>query len=116
MNGRRCRPCVSQANHAKRIEQTYGITADQYAQLLEYQGGGDAVTGQKPHAKRLAVDHDHRTGKVRGLLTKHTNYYVIGWLEKFDDPEAILDALREYLRNPPASRLWGDAVPRQPVQ
>jgi hypothetical protein len=95
------------------VEDTYGITGEQYAELLAYQGGGDAVTGQKPRAKRLAVDHHHGTGEVRGLLLKHTNYYVIGWLEKFDDPFAILDALREYLENPPARRLWGADVPKR---
>jgi hypothetical protein len=40
--------------------------------------------------------------------------YVIGWLESFDDPFAILDALRAYLENPPAKQLWGDQVPVAP--
>jgi hypothetical protein len=115
MTGPRCKPCASSKAHGKRILETYGITAEQYAELLAFQGGGDAVTGQKPRAKRLAVDHDHATGEVRGLLLKHTNFYVIGWLESFDDPFAILDALRAYLAEPPARRLWGDDVPRQPV-
>jgi hypothetical protein len=114
MTGLRCKPCASKALHDKRVGEVYGLSPGQYDELLEYQGGGDAVTGQRPRAKRLAVDHDHKTGEVRGLLLKHTNFYVLGWLEGFDDPFAILDALREYLIEPPARRLWGDAVPKQP--
>ena len=114
MTGPRCKPCASAKNHEKRVADTYGLKPGQYAELLAFQGGGDAVTGQKPRAKRLAVDHDHRTGEVRGLLLKHTNFYVIGWLESFDDPFAILDALRAYLENPPAKQLWGDRVPVAP--
>jgi hypothetical protein len=110
----RCRPCASTRSHEKRVGEVYGLGPGQYAELLAFQGGGDAVTGQKPRAKRLAVDHNHATGEVRGLLLKHTNFYVIGWLESFEDPFAILDALRAYLENPPARRLWGDRVPRQP--
>jgi hypothetical protein len=113
MNGPRCKPCASKKAHEKRVGDTYGLKPGQYDELLAFQGGGDAVTGQKPRAKRLAVDHDHQTGEVRGLLLKHTNFYVIGWLESFDDPFAILDALRDYLAEPPAKRLWGTDVPKQ---
>ena len=115
MSGLRCRPCASQAVHDKYVGEVYGLGPGQYAELLAYQGGGDAVTGQKPRAKRLAVDHDHTTGEVRGLLLKHTNYYVLGWLEGFDDPFAVLDALRDYLLDPPAKRLWGNDVPKGPT-
>lgn len=112
--GTRCRQCHRDAAHDKRVGETYGLAPGQYRQLLAFQGGVSAIAKQKPQAKRLAVDHDHRTGKVRGLLTKHENFYVLGWLEKFDDPFAVLDAIAEYLRNPPAKRLWGDAVPIAP--
>ena len=114
-NGVRCRPCQSDRLHDQRTQQTYGLGPGQYKELLEFQGGVSAITGATPKTKRLAVDHDHETGEVRGLLTKHENFYVIGWLERHDDPFAILDALRDYLTEPPARRLWGDDVPRQDV-
>jgi hypothetical protein len=114
MSGLRCRPCVRNAAHEKRVGETYGLKPGQYAELLKFQGGVSAIAGQKPVAKRLAVDHDHRTGEVRGLLTKHENFYILGWLEKFDDPFAILDAIAAYLREPPAKRLWGDNTPVAP--
>lgn len=114
MNGPRCRPCASKKAHEKRVGDIYGLGPGQYDELLAHQGGVSAIAGMRPGIKRLAVDHDHKTGEVRGLLTKHENFYLIGWLETFDDPFAVLEAAAEYLRNPPAKRLWGDAVPRQP--
>ena len=115
MTGPRCKPCASAKAHEKRVGDIYGLKPGQYAELLAFQGGGDAITGQKPRSKRLAVDHRHSDGEVRGLLLKHTNLYVVGWLESFDDPFAILDNLRAYLTESPAKKLWGDAVPRQDV-
>ena len=113
MTGPRCKPCASAKSHEKRVGEVYGLAPGQYGELLAFQGGLSAIARQKPGTKRLAVDHDHQTGEVRGLLTKHENFYLIGWLETFDDPFAVLEAAAEYLRNPPARRLWGDRVPRQ---
>lgn len=45
--------------------------------------------------RRLAVDHDHRTGKIRGLLCHHCNT-AIG---KFKDNENYLLAAANYLRS-----------------
>ena len=109
----RCRACQRDQLHDKRVVETYGLAPGQYRELLEFQGGVSAIAGLKPGTKRLAVDHDHRTGEVRGLLTKHENFYLIGWLERFDDPLAVLAAAAEYLRHPPAKKLWGEDVPRQ---
>ena len=104
MNGRRCRPCVSKAAHAKRIEETYGITAEQYAELLAYQDGACYICRRKPVSKRLAVDHDHATGYVRGLLCKACNRDVLGHLR---DDLASLQRAIDYLTLPPALALWG---------
>lgn len=62
----------------------YGITVEQYDQLLADQGGTcaicqlperyvDARTGR---TRRLSVDHDHKTGRVRGLLCGSCNQAV----------------------------------------
>jgi len=51
----------------------YGIDVPDYERILEEQGGGCYVCGKKPTDRRaLDIDHDHNTGKVRGLLcSKH---------------------------------------------
>jgi hypothetical protein len=62
-----------------------GITDDAYEQLLEAQEGGCAICGNPPKTRRLSVDHNHRTGKVRGLLCFRCNralptYATSEWL------------------------------------
>lgn len=52
----------------------YGLTHKQFKKLLKAQGGGCAICGKKEHAKiSLHVDHDHETGKVRGILCSGCN-------------------------------------------
>lgn len=56
-----------------------GVTDDAYARLLAAQGGGCAICGATPKTRRLHVDHDHRTGAVRGLLCHRCNRYLPSW-------------------------------------
>jgi len=57
-----------------------GVSDDEYARLLEAQGGGCAICGAKPKTRRLHVDHDHKTGKVRGLLCHRCNRALPTWV------------------------------------
>jgi hypothetical protein len=91
------------AAHSRRVEAIYGITGEQYAALLSYQGGRCAICQRATGAsKRLAVDHDHATGKVRGLLCGRCNRDVLGHLR--DDPAALRRAA-DYLEKPPADQV-----------
>lgn len=112
--GPRCASCwraVSaarkQAVHGLYIERTYGITAVEYDLLYTAQGGRCAICrraiGKK---KRLAVDHNHKTGEVRGLLCGLCNN-ILGMVAR-DDPE-VFDRAAEYLRNPPAREVLRQA-------
>jgi len=50
---------------------TYGLTLEQYDSMLENQDGLCAICGKKSshsHHKNLCIDHNHETGKIRGLL------------------------------------------------
>ena len=78
------------------IRRTYGISLEEYYKLIEYQGGGCAVCGRKqePDGRRLSIDHDHTTGKVRGVLCYSYNK-ALGLF--YDIPER-LDKAAEYLR------------------
>lgn len=90
-----------EAAHGRHIEETYGITSEQYQALYRAQGGVCFICRRaKGTARRkLAVDHCHITGEVRGLLCKPCNRDVLGHLR--DDPEALKRAI-DYLLNPPA--------------
>lgn len=73
---------------ATRLKQ-YGLSLDEYFQMLEEQGDV-CLLCQKPESakspksdkiKALSVDHDHATGKVRALLCHRCNVDV-GKVEK----------------------------------
>ena len=78
------------------LKRLYGITPDEYFELLAAQGGGCAIcTAEKPggRGKRFHVDHDHETGEVRGLLCHACN---IG-LGAFGDDIDRMTAAMAYL-------------------
>lgn len=106
-----CRACKSAKTHAAMVEKVYGITSSDYDRLLKLQGGGCAVCGARPKSKRHAVDHDHKTGAVRGLLCSRHNHDALGALA---DSIAMVTALWHYLNTPPASGAWVP-IDRQPT-
>lgn len=71
----------------------YGITLDDYQEMLAQQEGKCAICGSteaKNFGDTLVVDHDHATGKVRGLLCGTCNTA----LGKFrDDPQILRSAI-----------------------
>lgn len=67
------------AAHDKYVQRTYGLAPGEYARMLDAQDGRCAICGRKPRARRLAVDHDHNTGRVRGLACYLCNKYLGQW-------------------------------------
>jgi hypothetical protein len=67
---------VAETRRRNRIKIAFNITLEKYSSLLEKQGGlcaickGVQVDG---YHKNLAVDHDHETGEIRGLLCNTCN-------------------------------------------
>lgn len=51
----------------------YGVTPDDFKRFLVAQGGVCAICGGLGGKTGLCVDHDHETGKVRGLLCRFCN-------------------------------------------
>ncbi len=74
----------------------YGITVGDYERMLAEQGGGCAICSSSGTSKRngrLHIDHDHDSGRIRGLLCSKCNS-GIGQLQ--DDP-TLLRAAAEYI-------------------
>ena len=98
----RKRQAYRQLVKTKERAQAHGLTEAQYRQLLDSQGGVCAICGQPERRTRkstgvrlsLAVDHCHKTGRIRGLLCGDCNY-ALGILD--DDIERLESAV-EYLR------------------
>jgi Recombination endonuclease VII len=60
-----------------------GVSDDEYARMLAAQNGGCAICGSPPKTRRLHVDHDHASGKVRGLLCHRCNRALPTWIDEF---------------------------------
>jgi ribosomal protein L25 (general stress protein Ctc) len=76
------------------LKYKYGITYKDYLEMLKRQDGKCAICyGKNKHNYALAVDHDHKTKKIRALLCNSCNA-IIGHA---DDQIHILEACIQYL-------------------
>lgn len=88
--------------------QKYGLGPGDYDRLHAAQGGVCAICKRaKGTTKKLAIDHDHKTEYVRGLLCGPCNK-ILGHLR--DDPQLAM-GIYEYLTNPPAFDVVGKVKP-----
>lgn len=101
----RCKQCYrDQWSPAKDREsqllKRYGLTIQDYDQLLVAQGGVCHICGGPSHIRdndplSFAVDHCHATGKVRGLLCANCNR-GLGLFK--DDPDRLMAAAMYLLK------------------
>ena len=85
---RSCRACVTQRDRNTRLQKLYGITVAELVAMNTAQGGKCALCGGVPRRHMSgwpempmwSVDHDHKTGRVRGLLCQPCNVDV-GFVE-----------------------------------
>jgi len=73
----------------------YGMTPDDYDLLLNKQNGVCAICGKEPGKRRFAIDHDHNTGTIRGLLCFRCNF----GLTYFSENHVILHKASKYLED-----------------
>lgn len=62
--------------HAVELRRSFGIDRSEYVRMLEEQGGVCAICRlpeSDSNRSRLAVDHDHSSGAIRGLLCRRCN-------------------------------------------
>lgn len=77
-----------------RLKKHYGLTLQQYEDILKSQNGVCAICHAPPKKFSLPVDHDHKTGKIRSLLCIPCNV-LLGRAK--DNPDFFLRYI-EYLR------------------
>lgn len=101
-----CRPCHSAYQRVNRLRNEFDLTVEDYDRIVATQGGtcGLSVCDRTTsHGEiRLAVDHDHRSGLVRGALCTYHNR-MLGHMT----PELVA-ALNNYMQDPPAVRALGE--------
>ncbi|QDF15385.1 endonuclease VII [Gordonia phage Mollymur] len=87
-----CRPCKRNRFFIDR----YGITALEFDRMVEGQGSACGICREVKPPSDLVVDHDHTTGRVRGLLCNSCNT-GIGLLR--EDPKILSSAI-DYVTAP----------------
>jgi hypothetical protein len=78
----RCTHGIKASERRVRLRR-FGLDEQAYDRMLREQGGVCAICAEPPGGRwnRLAVDHDHATGRVRGLLCTTCNT-MLGRLER----------------------------------
>ena len=91
-----CKKCHKEVKRKSTLKQ-YGITPEEFNKMYADQNGECLICErhQTEFKETLSVDHDHKTGRVRGLLCGACNR-AIGLFK--DDPN-ILRAAIDYLKD-----------------
>lgn len=88
----------------KRLKKWFNITLEEYERILAFQGGVCAICKQPSKSgKALAVDHDHKTGEVRGLLCPMCNRAIAAFRDNIDRLENAVT----YFRSSPVAGALG---------
>lgn len=85
---------------AERDRLFYNLLPGERERIRAWQDNKDPITGE-PLSEHAHLDHDHKTGLVRGLLNPMTNKFLIDKIE-------ILQASIDYLKDPPAVQCLGE--------
>lgn len=65
---------AKKASRATHLKKQFNMTPQQYEDKLRLQGGCCAICRSIPRKRSLHVDHNHKTGQIRGLLCYRCNY------------------------------------------
>lgn len=71
-----CRLCMATYQREWNLRTQFGLSVTDYEEMLASQGGVCAICGNPPKRNNLSVDHDHVTGKIRGILCPRCNLHV----------------------------------------
>ena len=82
-------------SHRAGIKRKFGMSEEEYIKMSDAQDNRCAICGvhQLELDRKMAVDHSHKTGKIRGLLCMHCNV-GIGYLK---DSVDLLEKAQKYL-------------------
>lgn len=94
------KPRVKQNYRKCQLKIKYGMTPEQWYEMLSSQGNACAICRTtEPHGKRKQwdTDHCHTTGRVRGILCHPCNLMLGG---AKDNPETLAAGIRYLIDNP----------------
>ena len=91
-------------SRATRLKALFNITPAEYKKIFKFQKNRCPITGFV--SGRFCVDHCHRSGLVRGILSWKINKA----LAHFNDDPVLLRKAADYLETPPAVTALGEYV------
>lgn len=88
------KPKTKLQRRKEHIKHKYNLSIEEYEELFRKQDGKCAICGTSENGSKinLDIDHDHLTGKIRGLLCNRCNRYLVA----LEDSEFLKNGL-EYL-------------------
>ncbi len=94
---------TDEEKRTKYLMRAYGIDSEDYERLAARYNGGCWICDKKPKPgkRRLSVEHDHKTGRVRGLACWSCNKLLAA---ARDNPDTMR-AAAEYIESTEAQRL-----------
>lgn len=91
----KCKEKRAKRQKSVRLKSRYGMSTEDYSRLFVEQDGCCAICGrhQFEFERALAVDHDHKTGRVRGLLC-HSCNMGLGAFYNNDNTRVLKEAIK----------------------
>lgn len=97
-----CKKCHGAYQKVSKLKRQFNLSVEEYDKI----GNTCFICGRPGNTIAISVDHDHKTGLIRGRLCMRCNR-GLSW---FVDSPALLEKAADYLRNPPASSILGKEV------
>lgn len=72
-SGFECKECKAKSLRNYRLKREYNISTEEYEKMYKGQCGLCSICDKKEELYKLAIDHDHKTGRIRGLLCRKCN-------------------------------------------
>jgi hypothetical protein len=94
------------------LRRTYNISLAEYRSIVAAQDGVCPICQKPLEGISNPVDHDHKTGVVRGVLHTYCNHRVLGRMREWE----VAQRMAWYLKDHPATRAVGhrQVPPKKP--
>lgn len=81
------------------IKRTYGLSGKDYKEMLDKCDSKCMICGDELvfNKKGTHIDHDHKTGEVRGILCNHCNRGLGGFRDNIENLQAAISYLQNFL-------------------
>lgn len=86
---------VAAQSRNTKLKKKYAIEGRDYSEMMSKQNGVCAICFKKEHGRHMAIDHDHSSGCVRGILCSKCNTGIGGFRDSVD----VLERALQYLMN-----------------